>query len=249
MKLTILSVLVVACLSLGGWVMMAEANDEVLRSRIDHLSEDQFQKDTCFLKSAQLSPSIQGKRLLEVFPAADIKAVEIQGDEIVLPTALLLNVLTQARFQENTRKISVIQAPGGRIRLNDGNCFHFNVLLDPADGSVVSVQTPMGAMSVPGFPECKPLIPKVKVGMRRVEIEQKLQPDGGLSTAFKYERYESRNSKCTDKGEFVKMNFAFKPAGMTDAVYYLGKWVAPKTSPQDILIRISPPYIEMPYAD
>jgi hypothetical protein len=239
-----------ASLSLGAWQMATADNGEVLlKSRIYHRSEDDFQKDACAWKGAQLGSAIDGKRLLDVFPGKDIKAVEMQGDEVTMPSSAILHVLTEGRFEKIKHPIAVGNAPAGRLRLKDGNCFQFNILIDPADGCISSVQTPMGTLSVPDFPACKQLIPKLKAGSTRAEVEKTLQPDGGLSVPFKYERYIVQSPKCTEKGEVLKLNFAFKPAGMSDVVYYLGKWVVPHQSPKDILMRISPPYVEMPYND
>jgi hypothetical protein len=78
--------------------------------------------------------------------------------------------------------------------------------------------------------------------MTRAEVDKSLTPDGGKTIPFPYERYLIPNSVCGDKGEVVKVNLAFKPAGMSDAVYFLGKWVPPKPDPKDSLMRVSPRY-------
>jgi hypothetical protein len=249
MKSAIVSMIAAAWLSLGAWQMVTADNETPLTSRIYHESEDEFQKDACAWKSALFGNSVDGKRLLDVFPGTDIIAVEVQGDGVIMPTTLVLHVLTEGRFAKIKHPISMINAPAGRLQLNDGNCFQFNILIDPVDECLSSVQTPVGTLSVPVFPACKQLIPNVKVGSTRAEVEKTLQPDGGLSVPFESERYMVQSPTGTETGAVLKLNLTFKPAGMSDAEYYLGKWADPSQSPQDILMRISPPYVEMPYLD
>ncbi|MDR3617228.1 MAG: hypothetical protein P4L53_26975 [Candidatus Obscuribacterales bacterium] len=59
----------------------------------------------------------------------------------------------------------------------------------------------------------------------------------------------ANDSKNSNSKDVVKINLAFKPAGMSDAVYYLGKWVSPKQSPDDVVVRVSPPYRDRPFHD
>jgi hypothetical protein len=250
MRITILTVIAAVFLSAGGAGMAATNTKNWLQSHIYHVSDADFQKAPCIWKTARLDTTIAGKKLLEVFPIDVIKAVEVQGDEVTMPAALIVHTVMEARFEKlASHPISVLNAAAARISLKDGNCLQFNFLLDPADGSVSNVQTNLGTLKIAEHPECKKLIPHVKTGMTRQAVEAMLGQDGGLSVPFKYERYVLLNSKRTAMGEMIKMNFAFKPAGMSDAVYYLGKWVAPQQSPQDVLMRMSPPYIETPFSD
>ncbi len=89
----------------------------------------------------------------------------------------------------------------------------------------------------------------VRVGMTRAEVEKDLHVDGGLSTAFKSERYVVNASGTARGGKVAKVDISFKPAGMSDEVYYLGKWVASKQSPGDVVMKVSRPYVEPPYFD
>ncbi len=228
---------------------MAASVEDSLKLRIFHRTEDDFQREICVWKTARLGTSVKGKLFLEVFHATDISAIEIQGDEVTLPTALLLNVLVNGRFEEKV-PIAVGPAPAGRVRFKDGGCFQFNVLLDPSDGSVFCVQTPEGGVSVPSIAKEKLQVPKLEIGMTRAEVEKKVQIDGGLSIPFRYERYVVLPFKPTKDGLVLKLNVAYKPAAMSDTTYYLGKWTTvQKQDPHDVLVRISPPYLELPICD
>jgi len=231
----------------GGIACAASAADSS-GSNIHHESEEVFQEDGCQWKAGQVLQ--QGSRFLDVFPWADIKTVEVQGDEITLPTALVTALLAQGRFETAKHPIAAASAPAGRIRLKNGNCFQFNVLVDPSSHAISSIDTSIGEIVVPGLPEkCKAFALPARPGMTRAEVEQSMGADGGISAPFRYERYVVHGSACGAKGEVLKVNLAFKPDGMSDAVYYLGKWAAPKQSPRDVVMRISPEYLEMPYYD
>jgi hypothetical protein len=85
--------------------------------------------------------------------------------------------------------------------------------------------------------------------MTRAEVDKRLTLDGGKFIPFLYERYMIPNSVCGDKGEVVKVNLAFKPTGMSSALYFQGKWTPPKADPKDSLMRVSPMYLERPKWD
>jgi hypothetical protein len=108
---------------------------------------------------------------------------------------------------------------------------------------------PLVYCSVP-LPEQKQTLTKYsKIGMTRASAEKLFSPDGGLSSSFHKERYVANNSKHSDCDAVVKIDIVFKPAGMSDEVFYLGKWVAPKQSSADIVMNISAPYLEKPFYD
>lgn len=222
--------------------------EKSLNAKIYRRDLDDLVKEKCVFKTTRLGPAIDGKAFLEVFPLSDIDAIEIQGDEVTLPSALVRKLFQLGRFGKNV-PISVIDAPCGRVRLKDGNCFQFNVLLDPADRSVHGVEMPIGSL-LPADPSFKTVESvRVKKGMRRAEVEKLVHVDGGISVPFKYERYILTDSNPGHLPEATKINIAFKPAGMSDTVYFLGKWVVGKMSPDDVVMRISPPYREAPYFD
>jgi len=224
--------------------------EDGLRSRIYHRSVDDFQKQACVWKAAQLGQAVQGRQVLEVFPADDINSVEIEGDETTFPSSLLLWFLREGRFVEVSHLMAVERAHAGRLWLKNGSCMEFTILLDPADDQSANVRTPLGDVSVPPFPDkCRSHAPQVKPGMTRTEVEARLIPDGGITVPFRYERYVLQGSACGTKAEGIKVNVAFKPAGMSDAVYLFGKWLPPKQSPKDRVVRVSPRYLEMPYSD
>lgn len=227
---------------------IAAPGDDGLQSRIYHRSEDDLQKEACLWKAAQLSPNVQGKLVLEVFPADTIDAVEIQDDETTLPTPLVLRFLSDARFGEVTHPIAVGKALAGRLWLKRRNCMAFNFLFDPVDDG--TMRTPLGDASAPGLAEkCRSVAVSIKPGMTRAEVEESLTADGGITVPFRYERYVIRNSACAENGEVVKVNVAFRPAGMSDAVYFLEKWTPTKQTPKDIVMRVSPKYLERPRYD
>ena len=241
----------VAVLWLSPWaggIACAASTEDSLRSNIHHESEEVFQKDGCQWKAGQVFQ--QGSRFLDVFSMATIKTVEVQGDEITLPTALVIEMLTQGRFEKTQHPVAVASAPAGRIRLENGNCFQFNVLIDPSARAISSIDTSIGEMVVPALPAtCKAFALQARPGMTRADLEKSMGPDGGIAVPFRYERYVARGPACGAKGEVLKVNLAFKPAGMSDALYYLGKWAVPRQDPRDVLMRISPEYVEMPYYD
>jgi hypothetical protein len=209
---------------------------------------DDFTGEPCTAKTPLFTGSVRGKWFLDVFHATEITAIEVLGDEVTLPTSLVVSLIMNGRYDDK-KPIAVGEAPAVRVWLKDGDCFQMNVLLNPADRSVYCAQTPLGIVSASSDLKDKKLIPELKVGMTRAEVEKKVIVDGGLSSPFRYERYLVQNSSMSSDGAVVKLNLAFKPAGMSDAVYYLGKWTSPKESPKDVLMRISPPYREMAFSD
>lgn len=226
------------------------AGDELnkLRLRVYHSSLELYTQDSGPKVSSQAEKS-SGKLLIEIFPPASIKLIDSPGDEVTLPTALILKIVLEGRFARDQKPIAVQSAPLFKIVLNDGRCLHCNVLFDPADNTVHSVRSDAGPLELPQAERFKALIPKLKKGMTRAQVEKIVSADGGITVPFRYERYLVPNSQCGDRGEVVKVNVAFKPAGMSDAIYYLGKWVVAKQSPDDVLERISPAYLEQPIYD
>src|SRR5215471_8816780 len=194
--------------------------DDGLRSRIHHRGN--FQNQSCVWKAAQLGQAVQGRQVLEVFPADDINALEIQGDETEFPSPLLLWVLREGRFVKEAPRLAVERAHTVRLWLRNGSCVEFTILLDPADDQSASVRTGLGDVSVPGFPDkCRLHVSQPKPGMTRADVETRLTPDGGITVPFRYERFLVPHSSCGPKGELIKVSVAFRPAGMNDTDYLL----------------------------
>lgn len=215
---------------------------------VNYENDEVFQKDSCQWKAGQLVQL--GSLFYDVFPPTAVKIVEVQGDDIALPTPLLIHILTEGRFGSSAHPITVGSAIAGRIRLRNGNCLQFNVLVDPAVRRVSSIDTRMGAMTVPDLPEeCRALALSVKVGMTRAEVEKSMSHDGGFAGPYLDDPYVFRNSACGFWGEVLKVRIAFKHAGMSDDVYRLRKWTVPPESPTDIVMRISPEFMEKPHFD
>jgi hypothetical protein len=228
-------------------VMASE--EEKLRSKVIHYSVIDFAKYSPECKHAKGTKAEVGISVSSVFPASEISAIEINGDEIVLPTSIVLKLISLGQFSEPKTRISVQSAPSVRIRLKNGDCVLFNVLIDPKDMSVAYANSAMGIVSLPDECQCKSFKQPLRVGMTRSDLQKLFVPDGGIYAPFYYERYVSILEPATAQGQKVKVNFAFKPGGMTDEVYYLGKWQNPKSSDSDIVMRLSPPYREVPYHD
>lgn len=244
---------IIGCI-LAAWVTcltppVAVADDaDLLRLRIFHRSAEDFQKEACPWLGSTMTRI--GGRFLEVFPVGKIAAVEVQADETILPSALLLRAVMEGRFVDRKRPISPDLFPTGRLWLKDGNCMAINVLLDPAGDQIAGVSTSMGYVSVPSLPDkCSSFVARVKPGITRAEVEKLLTLDGGRFIPFLYERYVIPNSACGDNGEAIKVNLAFKPAGMSDAAYLLGSSPPPKPNSKDTVVRVSPRYLERPNWD
>jgi hypothetical protein len=97
----------------------------------------------------------QLSRFLEIFPVDKIAAVEIQGDDTVLPSPLLLRFLMEGRFADTSEPVNIegsAEAPG-RLWLEDRNCMQFNVLLDPAGKGIAGVTTAVGYLNA--RPACR----------------------------------------------------------------------------------------------
>jgi hypothetical protein len=235
-----------AAFSLLGGTAMAQPEVDALRSRIYHINQNDFRKDSSGWNAEKHAEAKSGKHLLQAFPVGQIKAIEVEGDEVDAPTHWVLSVLRNARFGA-PMAVPPASLPKGRIQLQDGRCLQFSISCDDI-GCAHSVRCDGWMLKLDAYPACTAQVPKLKAGMKRSDVEKLLGADGGISVPFKYERYVNYAEKCTEM-EKVKMNFAFKPAGMTDAVYYLGKWVPPKPSPDDVVMRISPAYSERPYTD
>jgi hypothetical protein len=83
--------------------------------------------------------------------------------------------------------------------------------------------------------------------MTRAKMQKSFGADGGISAPFRYERFILAQPSSRKDKLATKINIRFRPAGMSDAVYYLGKWQNPKPNEADIAVAISPPYLEAPY--
>jgi hypothetical protein len=87
----------------------------------------------------------------------------------------------------------------------------------------------------------------LKIGMTRTQVEKQAYLDGGISVPFRMERYVLKSGGSGPK--VTKVRLKFKPEKMTKEVYFLGKWVIPQQQPDDVLMEISTPYLELPFYD
>lgn len=94
----------------------------------------------------------------------------------------------------------------------------------------------------------KTVIEHPVVGSTRADLSKHFTADGGLSVPFKKERYFIPNV-FDAQHRVKKFDIKFKPAGMTDAVYYLGKWVSPPQNDLDTVMEFSAPYYEQMHFD
>jgi len=212
---------------------------------IRHLSPGQVFSGPCERMERTLAP---GEAFGEAVPAGSITSVEVQADEIGLPDPIILYILRNGKFGVLTHPISVPAATAMRLMLAGGQCLQMNMLLDPANNQLSSVATDIGTLLVPSpVAACGVTLPSLIPGMTREEAGKSLRADGGLSTPFTLERYVVQH--CTTQDAAVKVNLAFKPAGMSDKTYQLGKWQRPPQKPQDVLMRVSPYYLESAVAD
>jgi len=214
--------------------------DEYLRDKIVPTSDEYFQKHDCQWKGGHVFK--QGSRFLDVYDAFAINGIEVPSDSITLPDPLVYQILTEGRFDKTLRPKVVERATAVRVRLREGDCFQIDVHIDPLVRRISSIDTPAGTMTVPGLPEkCRTIALPVKLGMTRAEMGKSFERDGGGYGLFIQERYILRNSACGPKGEILKVDLAFKPAGKPDPVLHI-----PLESPQDTVIRISLAYLGTP---
>jgi len=90
---------------------------------------------------------------------------------------------------------------------------------------------------------------EIKIGMTRASVEAILSIDGGLGSPFIGERFivPSTHDKA---GRVMKVNLDFKPAGITNGAYSeMPGWKRPRPTKDDVLMKISEPYWELPFCD
>lgn len=221
-----------------------------LRSLLIHSGEDDYSKYSSDCTEDKRAHGESGKTFLQVFPLQEIAAIEIPGDETHLPSAIAELLLTKGKFVKDYSPLAVQSAPALIVRLKNKTCAVFRLIFDPADMSLSYAESKAGGVLVlPDELRCRSFHPNVRIGMTRAEVRKCFYEDGGITVPFRYERYVSTQKSNRPDGLAIKMNFAYKPAEMSDAVYYLGKWQPPKQSENDTVVRCSPPYLEKPFMD
>lgn len=228
---------------------IADNNLPNLRSLLIHYGDDDYSKYSSDYTEDKRAQGENGKTFLQVFPLPEIAAIEIPGDETRLPSAIAELLLTKGKFVKDYAPLAVQSAPALIVRLKDKSCIVFRLIFDPADMSLSYAESKAGVLVLPEELRCRSFHTNVRIGMTRAEVRKCFYEDGGISVPFRYERYVSAQKSNRPDGLAIKMNFAYKPAEISDAVYYLGKWQPPKQSENDTVVRCSPPYLEKPFTD
>lgn len=218
---------------------------KMMKAKIFHETRELFEREAAGCKCARMEPAAIGTKFIDTFVPDKIKSISLQGDQVDLPSPLAAQTLGEAKFAAVKMRQGGSKCPG-RVRMLDGNCLPITFHIDDKH-RLYEVETPIGVLETSTI-NCA-AIDKLKNGMTRAAMEKYATADGGISIPFKYERYVVSGSKPDGQGAVLKFNLSFKPAGMSDALYYLGKWAPPKQSPEDIVMRISPFYQEKPFCD
>lgn len=219
-----------------------------LKSKVSHLASEAFQKEHADCRCHRFEPAAYTTSFLDTFPVDNIKLLTVKDDEVALPSALLVHGLTEGRFADFRKRPFPGSSSEARVWMTDGNCLELKLHFDTAGKNLTAIETPLGTLAIPEQAGAgKKYL--VKTGMTRKETEKYLTIDGGISAPYSYERFIVKEAPQAAYGQVVKVNISFKPAGRSDANYYLGKRARPRQSSGDTVMKVSPFYVEPPYCD
>ena len=180
--------------------------------------------------------------MMNLYNLEDIAEIKIDGDEIDLPIPLLSKLFIKGQVTSPQPAISFLT---GQLILKSGKSVDIHFFKD--NPTYMAMENPEFDVIISPPYRVPDMPPEIKPGITRAVFEKQFHVDGGISTPFHLERYVMNDAKIGD--EVAKVNVAFKPAGMSDQVYLLGKGATPKQSADDILMRLSPIYLEAPIFD
>jgi hypothetical protein len=112
-------------------------------------------------------------------------------------------------------------------------------------------------------PDCARKAAQIKPGMTRDEVFNLMQPDGGLSGAYRGERlyfpelkFGEEPGKGYGKQKFCMVNVDFRPHGLGDEVFNdpdrFASWLKDngvKYKDGDIVVRVSAPFMDNYHTD
>jgi hypothetical protein len=214
--------------------------DTHLRSRIHYTDKIANTAHCRPLYPLGKSISEEDKRLKNKINIRDITVIEVIGDQITLPTPMIIEFFLIGTFTDEFMTMKSSDEVTVKAYLKNNNCFDFTFFPNVMGAHVLSGSSTITApyiykYSIDG-------LSSIKKWITRSELEKIMHVDSGISSTFHFERYVLNNAKNDPPS--IKLNIAFKPAGMSDAIYLLGKWNPPKQSPDDTIFRLSPPYSE-----
>jgi len=208
--------------------------------------------------SALSAPTAMGKLVSELLPISEVESIQIAGDPVRLPAALVLRAIVKGRLEKRDA-CNFGPAVPVYLRFKDGRClpmtffpgfnhqlFH-QVLIGGAWLELTPVACPEGQTWSRSLLALKPGT------TTRAEFEKTFHVDGGLSVPFRGERYVFNSFKSDD--EVLKVNVAFRPKDMTAAQYEAETISGPANLPAraqnagDVLMQLSPVYLDPAYCD
>jgi len=198
------------------------------------------------------------KPVKDYLPLADIQAIEIQGDSIRLPSAIVVRALAFGKFVKWEPR-TFGQAVAACIWFKNGS--KLPITFFPMSGQVFN-QAKIGngwltlsELHSEEFSRCVSDLKKLELRhTKRREFERLFHVDGGISTPYRAERYVFSDVKSQKL--VPKVNAVFKPASMSEQVYeaesafvtHSQSWTA-RQQPDDILMNLSPVYLEEAFFD
>jgi hypothetical protein len=166
-----------------------------------------------------------------------VQRVEVVGDAVDLPEPWLLAALLEGVSRELKPGDQPMQGPviQVQVRLAD-RCLALSAF--PSMGRLVGAGLELGVPSVP----CAAKVAGLHRGLSRAELEALASPDGGLAVPISRERFVLTGCAEGPEHRVVKVKVAFTPRPSSDA----GP-VRPGAG--DVVARVSPPYLEVPFSD
>ena len=219
-----------------------------LKSLIVHYSPEDYAKYGAGCTEFKLPTNAKGRTLLDVYPTSDIQAVELRGDEVDFPSALASSLVSTAKIVANDNSAAG-QTADFRIKFKSGKIISVYRFFNSLDGSPMFTTDDGCILVLPSVLQSRYPKNLIAKGMTRADVEKHFGIDGGITSAFRYERFIFLEKEPTKDGLVTKINVRFKPAHMTDALFYLGKWQIPKISKEDTVMAVSQPYLEQEFRD
>lgn len=227
-------------------------------SKIGYVADGAASK--CTTTSKALGESLKiGALVKDALPLQDVEAIEIFGDSLRLPGAIVTRALCSGKVVKCDPR-AYGQAIVGCVRFKGGNALPMTFF--PNAGQLFS-QIKLGeswlempAVPAPGADGCLKSLADLKPGTStRKDLQKHFYPDGGITAPFRGERFVFQGYK-SDAG-VLKVNAAFRPKSVTESAYNAQELFEnkasnhsnPKQSPDDVLMKLSPVYLEQAFFD
>ncbi|MBS1994073.1 MAG: hypothetical protein JSS83_26365 [Cyanobacteria bacterium SZAS LIN-3] len=178
-----------------------------------------------------------GKGLPALLPLAQVQSIEIFGDEVRLPSPLVLQALLQGRVARRDVRASG-PAHNVDLKFKDGRCLELTFF--PVDQQLFHqmrageqwCEIPVVGKEAGNWSST---VAAIKPGATtREQLLRLCSEDGGISVPFRSERFIVNGAKVADR--VLKINVAFKAAHK-------------EPSGQDVVARVSPVYLDFAYCD